>query len=163
MLSQLASVEETKRHLKGRFTAESWGSYLIVSSTPRSRVHRGGHQETNHRNGRCNNRFWDNPCSGCILRCQVQKTIHSDEHAVLIELLAVQRQARNLTQTDLAKRLGVPQSFVSKVERGERVLDVIEFARYVSAMEGDPKRAFAKLVNAMRSESPHTYVKRSSG
>ncbi len=39
------------------------------------------------------------------------------------------RQVRNeagLTQTDIAERLGQPQSFVSKYESGERRLDILE-------------------------------------
>lgn len=39
------------------------------------------------------------------------------------------RQARldaGLTQSDVAARLGKPQSFISKVELGERCLDVVE-------------------------------------
>lgn len=81
----------------------------------------------------------------CIF-LQVQKTIHSDEHVALRELLAAKRQQHGLTQTALADLLGIPQSFVSKVERGERLLDVIEFARYIAAIGGDPVEAFSELV-----------------
>lgn len=81
----------------------------------------------------------------CIL-LQVQKTIHSDEHVALRELLAAKRRENKLTQTELAALLKMPQSFVSKVERGERLLDVIEFARYIAAIGGDPVQAFSELV-----------------
>lgn len=37
------------------------------------------------------------------------------------------RESVGLTQTVVADRLGKPQSFVSKYERGERRLDVLEF------------------------------------
>ena len=75
---------------------------------------------------------------------RVQKTIHSDEHAVLRDLLAAKRRESEMTQSDLADKLGVPQSLVSKVERGERLLDVIEFARYIAALGGDPVQAFSE-------------------
>jgi transcriptional regulator with XRE-family HTH domain len=76
----------------------------------------------------------------------VQKTIHSDEHVALRELLVAKRRENDLTQTALADKLGMPQSFVSKVERGERLLDVIEFARYIAALGGDPVQVFSEMV-----------------
>jgi len=45
------------------------------------------------------------------------------------------RRARGLTQEQLAKRLGKPQSFVAKTEGGERRLDVVEFIDLVKAMK----------------------------
>jgi transcriptional regulator with XRE-family HTH domain len=61
------------------------------------------------------------------------------------ELLTEARKSADLTQTDLSKRLGRPQSFVSKYERGERRLDVIEFAQVARALEIDPLRFLARL------------------
>ncbi|MEM8556718.1 MAG: helix-turn-helix transcriptional regulator [Bacteroidota bacterium] len=52
--------------------------------------------------------------------------------------MAELRRERGLTQTDLAQRLGRPQSFVSKYERAERRLDVIEFLQITEALEADP-------------------------
>jgi transcriptional regulator with XRE-family HTH domain len=51
------------------------------------------------------------------------------ERVVLRALLRETRQAAGLRQTDVAERLGVPQSFVAKVEGGERRLDVVELRR----------------------------------
>lgn len=48
------------------------------------------------------------------------------------------RQARGITQQELAKRLGKPQSYVSKAEMGERRLDVVEFLHFMRAIEGEP-------------------------
>lgn len=64
-------------------------------------------------------------------------------------LLVAKRQEHKLTQAELAERLDVPQSFVSKVERGERLLDAIEFARYAAALGDDPKRAFSDLLRVI--------------
>ncbi len=44
----------------------------------------------------------------------------------LLLLLKEIRQKRGVTQVELAEKLGVPQSFVSKYESGERQLDVLE-------------------------------------
>jgi transcriptional regulator with XRE-family HTH domain len=58
----------------------------------------------------------------------------------LRKLLTAKRKELGLDQADLAKRLGKPQSYVSKTETGERRLDVIEFAEYVTALDDDPVR-----------------------
>lgn len=47
----------------------------------------------------------------------------------LLVLLREIRQKRNMRQVELAEQLGVPQSFVSKYESGERQLDVLELRR----------------------------------
>ena len=44
----------------------------------------------------------------------------------LLLLLKETRQKCGLTQVELAEKLGVPQSFVSKYESGERQLDILE-------------------------------------
>lgn len=41
-------------------------------------------------------------------------------------LLKEMREKRGITQVELAEKLGVPQSFVSKYESGERQLDILE-------------------------------------
>jgi transcriptional regulator with XRE-family HTH domain len=50
------------------------------------------------------------------------------------ELLKETRAAKNLTQIDVAKRLGLPQSYVSKYETGERRLDFSETALVCEAL-----------------------------
>lgn len=42
-------------------------------------------------------------------------------------LLTKERRAAGLSQTEVAERLGRPQTYVSKSERGTRRMDVIEF------------------------------------
>ena len=44
------------------------------------------------------------------------------------------RMGAGLKQTDLAKILDVPQSFVSKIETGERGLDLVELKIVIEAM-----------------------------
>ena len=50
------------------------------------------------------------------------------------------RSDAGLTQAELSARLKRPQSFVSKYERGERRLDVIEFCEVAAALGIDPVR-----------------------
>jgi transcriptional regulator with XRE-family HTH domain len=65
----------------------------------------------------------------------VEKSIWSDEYQQLCTLLRQLRREAGLTQVEVAERLEVPQSFVSKYESGERRLDVIEL-RYVARALG---------------------------
>ena len=44
------------------------------------------------------------------------------------------RKRAGLRQADVAERLGVPQSFVSKYEAGERRLDLVELRRITAAL-----------------------------
>ena len=60
------------------------------------------------------------------LALPVDKSLYSDRQAKLLHLLREIRTEAGLRQVDLAEKLGEPQSFVSKYERGERRLDVIE-------------------------------------
>jgi transcriptional regulator with XRE-family HTH domain len=52
-------------------------------------------------------------------------------------LLVEARRTAELTQADVAKRLGRPQSFVSKYESGERRIDVVEFLDIARAIGAD--------------------------
>lgn len=55
------------------------------------------------------------------------KSIYTKRHERLCELLIEGRADAGLTQQYVADHLGKPQSYVAKVEGGERRLDVIEF------------------------------------
>jgi transcriptional regulator with XRE-family HTH domain len=61
------------------------------------------------------------------------------------DLLTDERKKTGLTQRELATRLERPQSFVSKYERGERRLDVVEFAGVARALGIDPLRFLRRL------------------
>jgi transcriptional regulator with XRE-family HTH domain len=63
----------------------------------------------------------------------------------LRDLLVGARKKADLTQAELSFRLRRPQSFVSKYERGERRLDVIEFGEVARALGIDPVRFLGKL------------------
>ncbi|AWG66416.1 helix-turn-helix domain-containing protein [Mycobacteroides abscessus] len=64
----------------------------------------------------------------------MDKSIVSAEYQRLCALLRQTREQAGLTQVQIAEQLGVPQSFVSKYESGERRLDVIELAHVAEAM-----------------------------
>ncbi len=66
------------------------------------------------------------------------KSIFTDEYEVFLQRLVAARREAGLTQQDLATRINRPQSFVSKYERGERRLDVLEFVMICHAVSVDP-------------------------
>ena len=68
---------------------------------------------------------------------------HSTESEILQELLRKVRVEQGLTQEELAKKLKVPQSFVSKYESGERRIDLVEL-RLVCFALGVPLAIFIK-------------------
>jgi transcriptional regulator with XRE-family HTH domain len=70
------------------------------------------------------------------------KSIHTAEYRVFLDLLRQVRLEAGLTQNELADRLGVTQVFVSKSERGERRIDVLELARFCAVM-GSSLASFA--------------------
>ena len=74
------------------------------------------------------------------------KTLFSERHDRFRELLVEAREKRGLTQMDVARKLGHPQSFVSKYENGERRLDVVEFLEVAGALGLDPCRFIRQLL-----------------
>ncbi|MFJ3457257.1 helix-turn-helix transcriptional regulator [Scandinavium goeteborgense] len=54
-------------------------------------------------------------------------SVYSDEYQRVINALKKARKENGITQAQLAEALGKPQSFIAKVESGERRLDVVEF------------------------------------
>jgi transcriptional regulator with XRE-family HTH domain len=73
------------------------------------------------------------------------KSVFTEKYERFRRRLVAGRKAKGLTQSQLSERLGRPQSFVSKYERGERRLDVVEFLEVAKAIGLDPKRLIDQL------------------
>lgn len=80
------------------------------------------------------------------------RSIFTRKHERLRRLLIEARNAANITQEQLAHRLSRPQSFVSKIERGERRLDVVEFFEFVAGIGVDGFALLRKLNEAAKSQ-----------
>jgi transcriptional regulator with XRE-family HTH domain len=76
----------------------------------------------------------------------MQKSIQSSDYARLIAWLIAKRDAVGMSQQILAKKLDVHQSFVAKVETGQRRIDVVEFVTIAKALGVDPVRLFRDFV-----------------
>ncbi len=65
------------------------------------------------------------------------RSAETEEYKALLRTLIAARRHSGLTQQEVAARLGKPQSYVSKIERGERRMDVVEFLRLAEATNLD--------------------------
>ncbi len=74
-----------------------------------------------------------------------KKQIHTDRHRAFRALLVAERRAKGFTQTEIARRLGKPPSYVAKYELGERRLDVLEFLDLSEAIGFDASALLEKL------------------
>lgn len=57
---------------------------------------------------------------------------HSAEYKAFLVKLIEARKQRGLTQRDVAKALGVPQSQVSRMETGERSVNAVELRHFAT-------------------------------
>ena len=73
------------------------------------------------------------------------KIIGTACHQALVELLIRERKKRHLQQWKVAKRMGEYQSFIARIETGERRIDVCEFLAIAKAIGFDPGRAINRL------------------
>ena len=67
----------------------------------------------------------------------MDKSIHSEKYRLAISHLREARIAAGITQAQLAERLSETQTFISKCERGERRLDLIEVREFCAAIDLD--------------------------
>ena len=58
------------------------------------------------------------------------KAIYSKEHRSMVERLKTARKERGLDQEAVAKLLGVSQSYISKMESGQRRIDIVQLKRF---------------------------------
>ncbi len=65
----------------------------------------------------------------------MEKSISSKQYKLFLRELRKARRDAGVTQVELAKRLNATQTFVSKCERGERRIDVVELREFCSAIE----------------------------
>lgn len=75
--------------------------------------------------------------------------LHRPDYAVFTDLLRTIREEAGVTQVELAVRLGIEQSTISKIERQERRVDVAELRRICMALDISLVEFVSRLEHAM--------------
>lgn len=78
----------------------------------------------------------------------MRKSLYQRENLAFLAMLRAERESRGVLQADLSGALGKPQSYISKIERGERRVDVIELRRILQVLGVD----FRLFVDALERE-----------
>ncbi len=73
------------------------------------------------------------------------KWVSPEHHQIVGAALAAARREAKLTQVELARRLGKPQSVVSGYETGKRRVDVVEFLLIARTLGADPVEIFTEI------------------
>lgn len=68
------------------------------------------------------------------MKARMLKNLRTQQNKIFLAALRDRREALGLRQSDLAERLGETQTTVSRVENGERRLDVIELRAWLRAL-----------------------------
>ncbi|QIX18628.1 helix-turn-helix domain-containing protein [Burkholderia multivorans] len=71
--------------------------------------------------------------------------LYGQRYEGLRHVLKQVRKDAGLTQVQLAEKLGRGQSYVSKVERGEQYLDVLEFVEWCEACSTPSEKVIKKI------------------
>lgn len=73
------------------------------------------------------------------------KSIHSPAQQIFCSLLRDERKKACFSQAGLAEKLDKPQSFIAKVEKGERRVDLIEFLAIMNVLNANPEKFIRKF------------------
>lgn len=72
----------------------------------------------------------------------MEKTVGSKRQRDLAIFLAEKREASGMTQAQFAKKISEYQSFVARLESGQRRIDVVEFEYFAKVLSFDPREYF---------------------
>ncbi len=78
---------------------------------------------------------------------RVTKSVFTKRYKLFLSLLISIREEKGLSQRALSGKLKKAPTYVSKYERGERRLDVVEFLDIVKVLEADPHGIISRIVD----------------
>lgn len=86
---------------------------------------------------------------------------HDSNYQLFLALLREARLRAGITQQTLGHRLGNTQTFISKLERGERRVDLVEFVEICDSMDVNALEVLEAYLNVRSKESaPKSRAKR---
>lgn len=74
------------------------------------------------------------------------QSTHNPDYRLFLAVLRAAREGADVSQVELARRLGNTQTFVSKCERGERRLDVVELVEFAEALDISPTHLLGEFL-----------------
>lgn len=76
-------------------------------------------------------------------------SLRTAENDILIQVIKEARLTAGISQEELSRRLGQSITFIVKVERGTRRLDVFEFVRLSEAIGVDASELFSSFLELL--------------
>ena len=80
------------------------------------------------------------------------KQVEAESYIAMRTFFQEMRKSKGFTQTQLAKEVGAEQSDISKIERGERRLDVVELIYICKALGVSAQEFTARLERRLMQE-----------
>ena len=77
-------------------------------------------------------------------------SLRTSENDILIQVIKEARVAAGVSQEELSRRMGQSITFIVKIERGTRRLDVIEFVRLANALKLEPEALFTETAQRIK-------------
>ncbi len=74
---------------------------------------------------------------GYTIQIGMSKSIYDKDYREIIKRLKQARLEAGFAQQKVAEKLGKPQSYISKIESGERRLDVAEMKKFTEIYKKD--------------------------
>ena len=85
----------------------------------------------------------------------MKKGIYTKQNKVLSEWLRASRKKKELTICELAERLDTANSTIVRIERGERMLNLVQFVEWIVALQINPHDVIDKLWLIEMTEQTH--------
>jgi len=67
----------------------------------------------------------------------MSSNLYTKEHKSIVGKLKKARQEAGLDQVEVAKKLGRSQSYLSKIESGQRKIDVVQLKKFATLYQKD--------------------------